>query len=69
MDTYIEITWKVKKEKFLFCNGLIARFFDQCTSCTAELKNSSIKWKDLVVNPQKHMHQAVRTINKKSINM
>jgi hypothetical protein len=37
----------------------------QCTSCPAEHENSSIKWGEMVVNPQQHMHQAVHTINKK----
>jgi hypothetical protein len=66
MDTYIAFTWMAKKEKLLFYNRLTTRNFDQCTSCPAGHENSSMKWGEMVVNPQQHMHQAVHTINKKS---
>jgi hypothetical protein len=66
MDTYIDVTWMEKKEKLLFYNRLTTRNVDQCTSCPAEHENSSMKWGEMVVNLQKHMHQAVHTINKKS---
>jgi hypothetical protein len=66
MDTYMAVTWKAKKEKLLFYNRLTTRNFNQCTSCLAEHENSSMKWGEMVVNPQQHMHQAVHTINKKS---
>jgi hypothetical protein len=66
MDTYIAVTWMERKEKLLFYNRLTTRNFEQCTSCPAEHENSSMKWGEMVVNPQQHMHQAVHTINKKS---
>jgi hypothetical protein len=66
MDTYIAITWMTKKEKLLLYNRLITRNFDQCTSCPAEHENDSIKWGEMVVNPQQDMHQSVNTINKNS---
>jgi hypothetical protein len=66
MDTYIAVTWMAKKEKLLFYNRLTTRNVDQCTSCPAEHENFSIKWGEMVVNPQQHMHQSVHTINKKS---
>jgi hypothetical protein len=66
MDTYISVTWMAKKEKLLFYNRLTTRNFDQCTSCSAEHENSSMKWGEMVVNHQKQMHQAVQTINKRS---
>jgi hypothetical protein len=55
-----------KKEKLLFYNRLTTRNFDQYTSCPAEHENSSMKWGEMVVNPQQHMYQAVHTISKKS---
>jgi hypothetical protein len=45
---------------------LTTRNFDQCTSCPAEHEISSMKWVEMVASPQKHMHQAVHTKNKKS---
>jgi hypothetical protein len=66
MDTYIAITWMTKKEKFLFYNRLTTRNVNQCTSCLAEYENSSMKWGEMVVNPQQHMHQTVHTLNKTS---
>jgi hypothetical protein len=65
-DTYIAITWMAKKEKLLLYNRLTTRHFDQCTSCPAEHENSSMKWGEMVVNHQHHLHQTVHTINKKS---
>jgi hypothetical protein len=55
-----------KKENLLFYNRLITRNCDQCTSCLAEHEISSMKWGEIVVNPQKYMHHAVHIINKKS---
>jgi hypothetical protein len=66
MDTYIAVTWMAKKEKLLFYNRLMTRNFDQCTSCSAKHENSSIKWGEMVANPEQHLHQAVHTIKKKS---
>jgi hypothetical protein len=66
MDTYIAVTWIAKKEKLVLYNRLTTRNVDRCTSCPAEHENSSMKWGEMVVNPQQHMHQAVHTINKKS---
>jgi hypothetical protein len=66
MDTYIAVTWMAKKEKLLFYNRLTTSNFDQCNSCPTEHENSSMKWGEMVVNTQQHMHQAVHTINKKS---
>jgi hypothetical protein len=66
MDTYIAVTCMAKKEKLLFYNRLMTRNFDQCTSCPAEHENSSMKWGEMVLNTQQHMHQTVQTINKKS---
>jgi hypothetical protein len=66
VDTYIAVTSMEKKEKLLFYNRLKTRNFDKCTSFPAEHENSSMKWGEMVVNPQQHMHQAVHTINKKS---
>jgi hypothetical protein len=65
-DTYIAVTWMTKKENLLFYNRLTTRNFNQCTSCPAEHEHSSMKWGEMVVNHQQHMHQAVYTINKKS---
>jgi hypothetical protein len=64
MDTYISVTWMTKKEKLLLYNRLLTINFNQCTSCPAEHENSSMKWGDMVVNPQQRMYQAVHTINK-----
>jgi hypothetical protein len=55
-----------KKEKLPVYNRLRTRNFDQCTSCPAEHENSSMKWGEMVVNPQQNIFQAVHTINKKS---
>jgi hypothetical protein len=66
MDTYIAVTWMANKEKILFYNRLTTRNFDQCTSCPAEHENFSMKWGEMVVNPQQHMYQAVHTISKNS---
>jgi hypothetical protein len=66
MDTYIDVTWMAKKEKLLLYNRLTTSHFDQCTSCPDEHENSSMKWGEMVVNPQQHMNEAVHTINKKS---
>jgi hypothetical protein len=66
IETYIAVTWMAKKEKLLFYNRLRTRHFNQCNSCPAEHETSSMKWGEMVVNPQQHMHQDVHTINKKS---
>jgi hypothetical protein len=65
VETYIENTWMQKKEKLLLYNRLTTRNFDQCTSCPAKHENSSMKWVEMVLNLQQHMHQTVHTINKK----
>jgi hypothetical protein len=66
IDTYIDIIWMEKKEKLLMYNRLTKMHFDQCTSCTSEHENSFMKWGEMVVNPQQHLHQTVHKINKKS---
>jgi hypothetical protein len=66
MDTYIAVIWMAKKEKLLFYSRLATRNFNQCTSCPAEHENSPMKWGEMVVNPQQHMHQAIHPLNKKS---
>jgi hypothetical protein len=63
MDTYIAVTWMEKKEKLLLYNRLTTRNVEQCTSCPAGHENLSMKWGEMVMNPQQHMHQAVHTIN------
>jgi hypothetical protein len=55
-----------KKEKLLIHNRLTTRNFDQCTLCPDEHENVSMKWGEMVVNPQQHMYQTVHTINKNS---
>jgi hypothetical protein len=66
MDTCIAKSWMQKKEKLLLYIRLTAWNFDQCTLCQAKHKNASMKWGEMVVNHQQHMHQTVHTINKKS---
>ena len=66
MDIYITKTWLQKKDKLALYKRVNVRNFDQCTSCPAEHDNSSMKWGEMVVNPQQHMHKTADTINKKS---
>jgi hypothetical protein len=55
-----------EKDKLLLYNRLTMRNFDQCNSCPAVHENASMKWGEMVVNPQQHLHQALHTINNKS---
>jgi hypothetical protein len=66
VNTYIAKNWMQKKEKLLIYNRLTMHNFVQCTSCPAEHGNLWMKWGEMVVNPQQHMHETVHTINKNS---
>jgi hypothetical protein len=61
--TYIANTWMQKKENLLLYNRLTKRNFDQCTSCIAKHENLSMKWGEMVVNPQQHMHNTLHTLH------
>jgi hypothetical protein len=66
LETYIAKNWMANKEKLLLYNRLSIWNFNQYTLCPAEHEKSSMKWGEMVVNPQQHIHQTVHTINKKS---